>query len=189
MASTIRGDDNFDSAGPFGSLELISETSITSDVNYIDISFPTGYEGFYIDLLGLVCPSARNPGSLESRLKDSSNNLLTGPEYYYRHSSATDSSSSWRYMGELGSSTGGVKANYRIFVLDPRNSSLNTSASCTGWGGYGSGGTSSLQPNSVMTYGVPLQTNGIRFFHQNSSDGANTSFTSSSNSYRLWGIT
>lgn len=49
MASTIRGDDNFDSAGPFGHWTSLSEVTLGgSAVSAIDITLPSGYDAYKV---------------------------------------------------------------------------------------------------------------------------------------------
>lgn len=188
MASTIRGDDNFDSAGPFGSTTLLVDQSITSNANYIQLDFSSGYKRFIIQLRGIV--SSRNElAGLEARMTNGSGTILTSnDEYWYRDWDQTtvNREASFRYLGELSSSTS-VKGNFNFQIEDPLSTTTTTTFSHFAWGVYHGNG----QPYPSAKIGTMDTTganNGIRFFHQNSSYGASTSFSSNSVGYRMWGI-
>jgi hypothetical protein len=187
MASTIRGNDNFDSAGPFGSLEFLSETNITSDVAYIDISFPTGYRGFYLAFNQMSVTGSNTYGSnLNIVLKDSSGNLVTNngtycfsewyQEYWYNRES-------WP-LGYVGHDLAeNVKNSVFVTIMNPRDADIQTSFHSTG-GGF-------LAEYGTVTYkGANAQGN-HRYAQDNSGIRVSVyskTISSNSHSYAVWGI-
>ena len=77
MTSTISGDDNFDSAGPFGITKLASG-NFSNDA-YFQYNFNTSYTNFILVWNGVQ--TGTTSGSLNFRLTDSSGTLITSAEY------------------------------------------------------------------------------------------------------------
>lgn len=187
MASTIRGDDNFDSAGPFGSLEFLSETSITSTASYIEYTFPTGYRGFKFTLNSWT--NNRDTGATEEvryRLTDGSNTLITAAEYATSTWDAITPGQNDYWVGPRVSGNVTPSYNKVIFleVMYPLQTNINTSFITygSGWESRDGGAyTSSRTQFGGMK--VPEANNKIRFYLSNG-----VSIDASSQSYSVWGI-
>ena len=172
-----------------GASELLVDQTITSNVNYIQINFTSGYTRFIIQLNGIV-GAYNSPAGMEARMTNGSNTILTSnDEYWYNNfsnSNRENREARFRYLGELSSST---TRNYNAFldIQDPLNTTTNTNLHIIAYGVYHTDGLPyPAAKNMVME--TKQANNGIRFFHQDSSYGANTSFSSNSVGYRMWGF-
>ena len=186
MASTIRGNDNFDSAGPFGSLEFLSETSITSTVAYIEYTFPTGYRGFRFSLNCWVTTNVYNDAEdLITRFTDSSGSLITSAEYSNGNiGSASVPIASYIEGPKIsGKETPSYGKVIFVEVMHPLQTNINTSFFLygAGWESRDGGAFTSGQGK----YGgmkVPEANTKIRFYP------IANQIHSSSQSYSVWGI-
>lgn len=77
MTSTISGDDNFDSAGPFGITKLTSG-NFSNDA-YFQYDFNSSYTNFILVWNGVQ--TGTTSGSLNFRLTDNTGTLITSAEY------------------------------------------------------------------------------------------------------------
>jgi hypothetical protein len=171
-----------------GSTTLLVDQSITSNVNYIQLDFTSGYKRFVIQLRGIVSNSATN-GGMEARMTNGSGTILTSnDEYWYRswNDTTRQRQASFRYLGELSTITS-YKGNFNLVIEDPLDSTTQTIFTQYAWGVY-QAQSSPYDGTSFGTMDTTGANNGIRFFHQNSSYGATTSFSSNSVGYRMWGI-
>lgn len=187
MASTIRGDDNFDSAGPFGSLEFLTETSITSTASYIQYTFPSGYRGFQFTLNSWT--NDRSNGDTEEiryRLTDGSNALITAGEYATSTWNELTPGQNDYWVGPRIS--GNVTPSYgKIIFLEvmyPLQTDKNTSFITYG-SGYESRDGGAYRSSRTQFGGmkVPEANNAIRFYC-----GYGVSIDATSQSYSVWGI-
>jgi len=177
-------------AGVGGSLEFISETNITSDVSYIDISFPTGYRGFNISFNQIYRTGQNtNAVDLNAVLKDSSGNLLTAngtytfsqwdEQYWYTRESwpLGHMGPDWAYSGPIG-----IGTSIHITIDNPRDADVQTSYASRGGGYLCEYNGITRKGNSYMGHHNTKQDNsGIRF-------SSNANISGNSHSYTVWGI-
>ena len=178
-------------AGVGGSLEFLSETNITSNVSYIDISFPTGYRGFNI-ALNHIFRSGNNEGasSLLGVLKNSSGNLVTTQNsytfsqwdepYWYVRGNWPLGIAGPKYAFAVSTN---VAASTFITINNPRDADVQTSYVSRSGGFLCSSNTVDPVGNSYMgNHKSPEDNSGIRL---SLSSG---SISNTSNSYAVWGI-
>ena len=179
-------------AGVGGSLEFLSETNITSDVSYIDISFPTGYRGFHLQFNQMFITGTDTNGvNLSLYLKDTGGNLINGSANYtwreYRLSSFTQSD--YQVIGLIFPNWAqGAKRNVgltsQVTIMSPRDADIQThfnsgsAGRCTEYNNY--------QERGYMNMGNLFEASeniGCRVF----ADSSKT-ISADSHSYAIWGI-
>ncbi len=178
-------------AGVGGSLEFLSETNITSDASYIDISFPTGYRGFNI-ALNQPFRTGTNEGttSLLGVLKDSSGNLVTTQNsytftqwdepYWYRRENWPLGIMGPKYAFAVSTN---VTASTFITINNPRDADVQTSYVSRSGGLLCSSNNVTAAGYSYAGNQIsPEDNSGIRL---SLSSG---SISSNSHSYTIWGI-
>lgn len=82
MVSTIRGDDNFDSAGPFGQTTLLVDRASVGTGSQVEVSFTGGYRRYEVYLED-VFPSEFNTSELRVRYKNTSNSIVSTSYAYH----------------------------------------------------------------------------------------------------------
>ena len=90
MASTIRGDDNFDSSGPFGASTLISDSVSVGTGATFSVSFSGNYRAYRLLLNGVT--SSSNYVQIAWRYTDGSGNNITSSNAYMFQYAMKDSS-------------------------------------------------------------------------------------------------
>ncbi len=131
MASTIRGDDNFDSAGPFGHWTSLSSVTLGgSVVSSIAVTLPSGYDVHRMDFR-FPMPSSGSYAEPIMYLRNSSNAAQTFT--YTRFLSYNNGNSSARELSaqEWVPYVGGQSGNINYFwgsltIYDALSSSKNT---------------------------------------------------------------
>ncbi len=173
-------------AGVGGSLEHLSTTNITSDVAYIEYTFPSGYSGFRFTLNSWTTATSNgDTRTLLVRFTDGSNNLITDYEYAQCNWNTITPQQNNTIEGPKVS--GSVTPSYGkvIFfdVMFPLQTNINTSFFTYG-AGFESrdGGAYTSARTNFGGMKVPEANNKIRFFP----DGDD--IDSTSQSYSVWGI-
>lgn len=82
MVSTIRGDDNFDSAGPFGQTTLLVDRASVGTGSQVEVSFTGGYRRYEVYFEDLF-PSTFNTSELQVRYKNTSNSIVSTSYAYH----------------------------------------------------------------------------------------------------------
>jgi hypothetical protein len=182
-------------AGVGGSLEFISETNITSDVSYIDISFPTGYRNFHLQFNQMFTTNGQyaNVADLAIQLKDSNGNLITGSQNYNfrEYRLGTLSQLSYYQMGGIGPNLAqnakrNVGLTTHVTIFNPRNANVQTkfdggtSGRCTEYNDYAL--FSRMNTGNLFEASENI---GCRVFAF--SPGSKT-ISADSHSYTVWGI-
>jgi hypothetical protein len=114
-------------AGVGGAMELLQTTSITTDIAYIEYTFPAGYSAFMILLNGMR--RQVGGGFLDLRLTNSGGTLLTGATDYYNMISpfgspgSSDRMSDVAYMSYDGATNGTSSV---IWIYNPLKSDTVT---------------------------------------------------------------
>jgi len=185
MASTIRGNDNFDSAGPFGASTLISDNVSVGTGATFSVSFSGNYRAYRLILNGIYSNS--NFQQLVWRYTDGSGNNMTASNTYafqYAMSDYTlrktndDRMTIPEYYRQIYSTE---RAYIDMVIYNPKSSTEVTTQKGTFWFGidnYYSGNFTSQVTS--QTYGIGAN-NSIYFYH---SQGGNFS----GGTYSLWGL-
>ena len=178
-------------AGVGGSLEFLSETNITSNVSYIDISFPTGYRGFKIAFNRIVLQDyGYYVVDFFLRLKNSSGNLITSTDYAYsEHHILYGYNSTYLNLGVVGPPgvTSGVPnnraASFFVTIMNPRVSDVTTSIISEGGAIMNDADSETRAFRGLMGTMHSAQDNvGMRVYTEGNPIG------SGSKSYSVWGI-
>jgi len=169
----------FGTAGVGGGWEQLQETSISSQVSYIQYNFASGYREFLINLRGLRSVSTSR--ELYARLTDTSNNLIsTGSNYasYEVQNDQNYTAAFFRTWGSFRDNLDFQRADFWFHIRDPKYSNRRTSMETSGMGNRYAAATGF---RSICQYRATEAHNGIRFFPNAGSFGSTTE------GYTVWG--
>jgi len=177
-----------ETAGVGGGLKFLGETTLSSNVSYIDYNFPSGYGYFRIHLDNMKGSSSQYSSGLKIRLKDSGGTLITSSSSYgrirTRSSSGIDNTiNSIEAEVNVATSNSSNGSNLVVDIYNPKDSNYNTllrmfsMSYITFQTGYGP----SWYAEPVYAAPVTQANNyGIRFYVDN------YGFNSGTN-YKIWG--
>lgn len=169
MASVIRGNDNFDSAKPFAPL---SSTSVSGTPTTIDISLPSGYHYYILDIQN-VRPTAN--AELNFRIMNGST-LLNASSYAYNiYYNAPDGSNQWNSQSsnyarittaqDVGASySEGASARLTFGNTDGANYPQGSYESGVHRDYYGGGRIHTMWTQTAWAYRVSTAYNKVRLF-------------------------
>jgi hypothetical protein len=193
MASTIRGDDNFDSAGPFGHWTPLSEVTLGgSAVSAIDITLPSGYDKHRLDFVLPTQPSGASGTALLLNMLSSGGSAQSSTYTvmwagYPANRNQNDGVTDMYFAPDVGDA---INANQDTYIhgvmeiLDANSSSLYTRFLChMGAALEYDGSANVLLGQGTQTTGTASTTSKFRFKWQNGSNFA----TGSEFYYRLYG--
>ena len=177
-------------AGVGGSTVFLGTTAITSDVDYIDITFAAGYRAYRIHVEDLRQTAPSDVKKLRGRFTDSSNNVVSTENYVYLqagNTSASRETSLWHNNGVYVPAA--VDSTYQvsnvIIVYDPLDPSICTSGQWHGIGGIKENITQDFKGNGMFfSMERPAQNNALRIYI----DDPTARIDSTSSGYSVWGI-
>jgi hypothetical protein len=182
MASTIRGDDNFDSAGPFGITELITAKTNFTNVGAVTQTLGTEYGIHVIEFFNVTHNlTTTSSEDFEFRLGNSSGSIITTSTYDWRRDANVSVSSNDHieiantvYKASTSNIIGAI-----VYIYNAADSSARTyvrSSSIWETSGY----AGQMQGATIGTEDSTQRNANCQF----SIDGGYTF----SGSYRAWGI-
>ena len=175
-------------AGVGGSLEFLTDTNISSNLSYVQYTFPTGYKGFLFELYSWFTTRSNSNDYIRMRYLNSSGSLDSSSSYMYRLPSQLLSGENSIRVGHLSTQayTTSYSGNCRVLIMSPLQTDTSTA-------GYAQDMTRGVEYNSTAYFSNSIwqlhgyytnaKHNGVRFY---SEDGYNIG--SSSGGYRVWGI-
>lgn len=175
-------------AGVGGSTVFLGTTSITSDVDYIDIPFTSGYKAYRIHINNLRNTRADNAIAIRARFTNSSNAVITAEEYVYTNAATTYPSKETAFAFDIlipSPYATVYQVDQVVMVYDPLNSNFATQGSWIANGGWQSDVEISYTGKS-FDFGMtkPYTTNALRVYV----DSPTYRIDSTSSGYSVWGI-
>ena len=175
-------------AGVGGSTVFLGTTSITSDVDYIDIPFTSGYKAYRIHINNLRNTKVDDQLPIRARFTNSSNALITAEEYVYTKASETSTSreTAFRFDILIPSPWSTVyQVDQVVMVYDPLSSDFATQGSWIANGAWQSNIQTGYTAKS-FDFGMmkPYTTNALRVYL----DSPTYRIDSTSSGYSVWGI-